>query len=115
MFTSRGKYLTHLALQKVNKGLGEHKKSDYMVVDTKVNNTVANCSNRRSDRKRNLIEDSDGDVDKFVCSYDDERNECEAVDIQTIEKLFRMIVMIYWTRTMIMILHSHSLKTSLKH
>ena len=85
MFTSRGKYLTHLALQKASKGFGEYKKSDYMVVDTKVNNTVANCSNR-SDGKRNLIEDSDEDDDQFVCCYD-EGNECEAVDIQTIEKV----------------------------
>ena len=62
-----------------------------MVVDTKVNTTVANCSNRRSDGKRNPIEDSDEDEDQFVCCYDDERNECEAVNIQTIEK-FRNIL-----------------------
>ena len=66
VYLKRKVSLAHLAPQTANKGFGEYKKSDSMVVDTKVNNTVANCSNRRSDGKRNLIEDSDEDEDQFV-------------------------------------------------
>ena len=85
-FSSRGKLLIHLALQKPNKCFHEYKKSEYMI-GSRTEEIGVNLRNRTPTRRKYQVDDSDVEEDDPYTCYATKICERECGDTKTLRKV----------------------------